>query len=336
MRRFVAVLWVTLFVLPRPSLGLTWTRVEAVPAADVYSIQRHGTTLYAGSSDVVYIGADEGTTWTATASVNPAAAGVESVVPTGGALWAGTYGHGVYRSIDAGVNWQPVNTGLAGLGATHIIEMVESDGKLYAGTSGAGIFALDLATTTQWTSFNAGYPVDTAGGVNDLVLHGTTLVAAAGANGFVYRFPAGATLWLEVAILPPIAPGLLSTDLVVSAGDLLVGTTNGVYRSEDGAQSWTFAGDGLSRGTSVLLASSGSVLFAGVDFDLNNHRLYRSGDRGATWQLIDEFLGVYLYGLEVAGDKLFAARTDGLWWTPLATTALQSSTWGSIKSRFRD
>jgi hypothetical protein len=172
--------------------------------------------------------------------------------------------------------------------------------------------------------------------VNDLVLHGTTLVAGAGANGFVYRFPAGATMWLESAIVPPIAPGLLSTDLVTSAGDLLVGTTNGVYRSEDGAQTWTFASGGLSRGTSVFLASIGSVLFAGVNFDLNNHRLYRSGDRGATWQLIDEILDVFLYGLEVAGDKLFAARTDGLWWTPLATTALQSSTWGSIKSRFRD
>ena len=336
MLRMAAMLCVTLLAVPRPSAGLNWTRVEAVPASDVFSVQHHGTTLYAGTSDVVYIGADEGTTWTATTSVNPAAAGVESVVPTSGALWAGTYGLGVYRSVDMGTNWQPVNAGLSGLGATHIIEMVEKDGSLYAATGGAGVFVLDLAAPTQWAPFNAGYPVDTAGGVNALVLHGTTLVAAAGGNGFVYRFSAGATLWQEVAIVPPIAPGLLSTDLVANAGDLLVGTTNGVYRSDDVAQSWTFAGNGLSHGTDVLLASSGPVLFAGIDFDTSNYRLYRSSDRGVTWQLIDEILGAYLYGLEVAGDKLFAARSDGLWSTPLATTALQSSTWGTFKNRFRN
>jgi hypothetical protein len=43
---------------------------------------------------------------------------------------------------------------------------------------------------------------------------------------------------------------------------------------------------------------------------------------------------VFLYALAVAGDKLFAARTDGLWWTPVVTAAVEETTWGSIKSRF--
>jgi hypothetical protein len=44
---------------------------------------------------------------------------------------------------------------------------------------------------------------------------------------------------------------------------------------------------------------------------MNNHRLYRSADRGDSWQPIDEVPGVFLLALAVAGDKLFAA------WHPL-------------------
>ena len=336
MRGECAGLSVLLLVMPCPSSGLPWTRVETLPAADVTSVQRHGDRVFAGTYDTVYIGADGGTQWTGTTPVNPAASGIQSVVPAGGALWAGTYGQGVYRSVDAGDSWQPVNGGLQGLGATHIIEMVEESGRLYAGTDGAGVFVLDLATPTQWSSFANGYPLDTAGGVHALVLHNSALVAPAGGNGFVYRFPPGATAWQEVAIVPPISPGLLSYDLVNSAGDLFLGTSNLVYRSGDGGVTWTFAGNGLSHGSENFLATSGPNLFAAVNFQLNNHRLYRSADRGETWQQIDEIRGAYLYALEVGGDWLFAARTDGLWSTPLATVHVEGATWGKLKSQFRD
>jgi hypothetical protein len=213
--------------------------------------------------------------------------------------------------------------------------MVEKGDSLYAGTVGAGVYVLDLAAPTHWSPFNAGFPVDTAGNVGALVLHGTTLIAPAGANGFVYRFPAGATAWQETAIVPPILPGLLATDLLVSGDDLLMGTSNLVYRSSDDGQTWTPASNGLVHGTAVFLTTTGPVFFAGIDFMGNNHRLYRTVDRGDHWQKIDEISGVFLYALEVGGDKLFAARMDGLWSTPLATTSVEGMSWGSLKNRFR-
>ena len=325
-----------LLLLPRTSAGLPWTRVEAVPVTDVTCVERHGTTLYAGTWTTVYIGANEGTNWTATTPVNPSATGIQSIVPAGGALWAGTYGQGVYRSIDAGESWQPVSTGLDGLGAPFIIEMVEKRDSLYAGTVGAGVYVLDLAAPTHWSAFNAGFPVDISGNVSALVLHGTTLIAPAGGNGFVYRFPEGASAWQETAIVPPIFPGLLATDLVVSGADLLVGTTtNLVYRSSDDGQTWTHTSNGLARGTAVFLATTGPVSFAGIDSLGNIHRVYRTADRGDTWKRIDEIGGAFLHALEVGGDQLFAARSDGLWSTPLATTSVESQSWGNIKNRYR-
>jgi photosystem II stability/assembly factor-like uncharacterized protein len=315
--------------------ALTWIRVQDVPATDVMCVQRYGSTLFAATTNVVYVGADSGSTWTPTSPVSATPAGIECVVPAGGALWAGTYGNGVFRSTDDGDTWQAVDTGLVGLGATYVIDLVEKDGWLYAGTGGAGAFALDLATPTQWTAFTAGYPVDTAGGINAFVLQGTTLVAAAGGNGFVYRFPSGASVWQEVAIVPPILPGLVATDLASNGDHLFVGASSRVYRSSDDALTWTLANTGLQGGSEVFLAATSTVAFAGLDYLGNNHRLYTSHDLGATWQQIDQITGVYLYGLEIAGDKLFAARTDGLWWTSLATTPVQRPTWGGLKAKFR-
>jgi photosystem II stability/assembly factor-like uncharacterized protein len=320
-------------MLPLPAVAVTWTRVKEVPAGNVFSLHHAGTTLYAGGSNIAYVGAAEGTSWTPTAIVDPAANAIETVVPAGGALWVGTFGHGVFRSTDNGTSWSPVNTGLTGLGASQVLELVEQSDSLFAATGGAGVFALDLATPTQWSAFSAGIPISIAGTVETLVLHGTMLVATAGPNGFVYRFPDGATEWQEFNLMPPIAPGLLPTDLVTTGSDLFVGAPNRIFRSEDGAQTWIFVGNGIVQNSETFLAVDGTVLYAGVDFQGNNHRIYFSPDRGDSWQPFDEIPGVFLFALAVAGDKLFAARNDGLWWTPVVAAAVEETTWGWIKSR---
>jgi hypothetical protein len=117
--------------------------------------------------------------------------------------------------------------------------------------------------------------------------------------------------------------------------DLFVGAPNRIFRSEDDGLIWTFKGDGIVQNSATFLAVDGTVLYAGVDFQGNNHRIYRSADRGDSWQPIDEVPGVFLYALTDAGDKLFAARQDGLWWTPVVTTAVEETTWGGIKGTYR-
>jgi hypothetical protein len=332
-QRMRLALAIAALAIPAPGMALTWTRVDSIPPGDVFSLRRQGTTLYAGTAGHVFIGAANGTVWTPAAPLG-VASGVETVLDAGGALWAATFGDGVFRSTNGGMSWDPLDTGLTGLGSGHGIELVEKTGALFLATSGAGIFSLVLALPTQWTAFNAGFPVDTAGNVAALLLHGSTLVAPAGANGFVYRFAPGATLWEEVAIVPPIAPGLLPTDLVARADTLLVGAAGGVWRSTDDAVTWTPASTGIVHGTETFLATRPGEFYAAVDFLGNNHRLYRSHDAGEHWEQIDEQLGSFLFAIEIAGDALFAARADGLWWTPLTPTSTRPAGWGSLKSMY--
>jgi hypothetical protein len=69
-------------------------------------------------------------------------------------LFAGTYGGGVNRSVNSGVDWGPCgNTGLANLNVLSLVS--DSTGTLYAGTE-AGVFTSTDCNT--WTAQNSGLP----------------------------------------------------------------------------------------------------------------------------------------------------------------------------------
>lgn len=304
--------------------------------ADIDAVQLHGSTLFVAGEDKVYMGADDGASWVASNPVGAAPAPLLAVIPAASGLWVGSYGQGVFHSPDGGATWSGVNGGLTGLGATHITGFALKGDKLYTATDGAGVFELDLTNPAGWTAFNDGLPVSISGTVATIVLHGTTLVAPAGGNGFVYRRAQGVASWQEVAVEPPLLPGFVATDLLSAGAQLVLASGSRLYRSTDDAQSWELADTGLANGTAVFLAHDGAALFAMVNFLDNSHQLYRSDDAGTSWQALEESAYAYVYGLEVAGGNLFAARADGLWWTPLAATPVRPATLGKVKARFRD
>jgi ligand-binding sensor domain-containing protein len=69
-------------------------------------------------------------------------------------LFAGTYGGGVNRSINSGIDWLPCgNTGLANLNVLSLVS--NSTGQLYAGTENGVYTSPDCDT---WTAINGGLP----------------------------------------------------------------------------------------------------------------------------------------------------------------------------------
>jgi hypothetical protein len=330
----IAMLCTALFV-PRTARSLTWTRVEELPATDTESVELHGTTLYAAGVDTVYRGAAFGSIWSPSEALGAGGAPILATIPAGGSLWAGTFGQGVFRATsESGSGWSSFNTGLTGLGSNHVVSFEVRDDTLFAATEGAGVFALDLATGTQWTEFNNGLPVFTAGSVSSIVLNGTTLVAPAGPNGLVYRLPQGAAVWEEIAVRPPLLPGFVATDIYSDGSNVLVTNGSSLYRSTDDAESWSLAGSGLASGSAMFLAKGGSTFYAVVDFLNNTHQFYSSTDDGESWQPMEDVTNGIVYEIEVAGDKLFAGRTDGLWWIVPPATPVHPTTWGQIKARF--
>ena len=332
--RVIAMLGLTLWI-PATALPVTWTRVEELPATDIEALALYGTILFAAGPDTVYQGAALGTTWSKSNSVG-AGAPVVAVIPAGGSVWVGSFGQGVFESPDNGQTWNGTNNGLTGLGANHVVDFAVRDDTLFAATEGAGVFALTLANPTAWTPFNDGLPVFTAGSVSAISLSGTTLVAPAGPNGLVYRLPQGATSWEEIAVRPPLLPGFLATDIYTDGANILVADGTSMFHSTDDAQSWSRAGTGLPQGAGTFIAGDGSTVYAVVDFMNNTHQFFVSQDAGDSWQPIEGVAAAFVYEIEVAGDKLFSAQTDGLWWTQPAHTEVRSASWGRLKARFHD
>ena len=331
----MAILGFTLCI-PGTARAVTWTRVEELPPTDIEAVALYGTILFAAGSDTVYQGAALGTTWSKSSPVGTGGAPLIAVIPAGGSLWAGTFGHGVFESPDNGQTWNGMSDGLVGLGANHVVDFAVRDDTLFAASDGAGVFALALASPTVWTPMNDSLPVFTAGSVSAIGLNGTTLVAPAGPNGLVYRLPQGATSWEEIAVRPPLLPGFLATDLYTDGTNLLVADGTSMFHSTDDAQSWARAGTGLPQGAGTFMAGNGSTVYAVVDFMNNTHQFFASQDAGDSWQPIETLAGGFVYEIEVAGDKLFAAQTDGLWWTQPGNTKARTASWGQIKTRFHN
>lgn len=216
----------------------------------------HLQTLFAGSAGKgVYRSTDGGSTWAPANTGLPQPLTVKSIVPDPalpGQVYLGT-DQGIFLSTDAGAHWQDASQGLPAAVTVDAIAINPADSNtLYAGTAQQGIYiSRDGAKT--WSASNTGLPADA---------QVRALLAVPGTQNA--RLYAG-----------------LVTDGAKGAG---------VYRSDDGGQSWTASSTGLpaqTDGLSLLWQPSNpGGLYLGT-----NAGIYRSTDAGTTWQAINAGLG---------------------------------------------
>lgn len=288
-----------------------WNRVEALPVTDVGSLFIDAGVFLAGTDSAVYISMDAGEQWTRTVTLPGSPTLIDAVLYYGGVIYAGTGGNGVFVSHNLGESWQPFSNGLNGLGSGFISDFAVWQGVVHAATMGAGVFALHQ---NMWQPVGnlAG---NTAGNVNFLAVKGDTLVAGAGGNGNIYYLLSGTISWSEVNIAPILTEPFVVTSAVSFLGSYYAGGTYSVYRSTTDGATWEFSGNGLPGGRIVRLMPYGNQLYASASSVSTS--FYRSSD-GEDWTLIETTTGAYT--TRITGDKLYAARFDGLWYRSLVQT----------------
>lgn len=203
-------------------------------------------------------------------------------------VYAATEGDGVFRSTTGGVSWSAFNAGLEGIPGAKDVRAIYADGsRMLAGTS-AGLFA------------------STGGGA-----------------------------WQPVAQGPEDDPknpkklnNAVQAILGVTGGPLLVGGfSSGVWRSNDGGNTWIppQPGNGIPPSTTVWSLTSfvpGTVLAA------TSSGIFRSLDGGASWTFAGD--GIPATTLRIYKDTqnpliYYAGTTDGVYRTVNA-----GLTWSSI------
>jgi hypothetical protein len=215
------------------------------------------------------------------------AVAVDPTVPT--TVYAGTNGGGFFKSLDGGVTWSPISTGVANVAGTVVSGLAVdpvTPARLYA-TASAGVNAGGFTQNGGFSVYEstdaganwASTPIEVL--VEALALAPGTLLAGT-LDGGMWRSTDGASTWNEANT------GLVNTvvnELAVDAtpGAVYSGTTRqGVVRSTDGGGTWTptaFLGTFDAIRALAADPSTPGTVYAGTTLS----GAFKSTDGGGAW-----------------------------------------------------
>jgi len=248
-----------------------------------------------------------------------------------GAVYAGSFGHGIFRTLDQGATWASAGSGVTD---PFILSLaVTKEDAIYAGTFRGGVFR-SRDKGQSWHPVNDGLKrleVKALMAANDGLYAGT--------GDGVYRLNTAEDRW-----------GVVTTgldDVLVQAlarspdGTLYAGTSGkGIVRFSRNTPGWVRMRHGLKSSEGlienfvrVLLIDKEQGILAGT-FDGG---VFRSADGGVTWRSISRGLpngsirGMVLFGQDLivaTGNGIFKTTDKGKSWMPmnkgLANLAVQS------------
>jgi hypothetical protein len=194
---------------------------------------------------------------------------IASVPHNPGTIYAGTHGHGVFRSDDRGQTWQPA--GMAGQIVKSLAASPHEPGVVYAGTKPAGVF-VSRDAGGSWTELEAFRRI----------------------RGYrFWRSPAEPPDWRAYVSALSVSPS--DTDVLVAGVEF-----GAVVHSQDGGRTWSNHRKGAIRDCHGLTfhATNGDWVYqAGAS--LGGAALSRDG--GVTWRQPKKGLKHH-YGWACAAD----------------------------------
>jgi hypothetical protein len=281
-----------------------WSRIEFDPPVPrVFALSSPGEQLLAATDWGVYRSTLSWSSWSAANNglTNLQATDVAIMPPddqnTNTCMFVGTFGGGVFRSLDRGTTWMPANDGLAD---TNVNCLFRDGPSLYVGTSGGGLYKYRPATS-DWVAAHEGLPYTD---IMSIVRNSANLFAAALGKGVFVSSDAGGS-W---SVTNNNLSNLNVTALVSSDAGLFAGTSGGgVFRSADNGAHWSQANSGLSNLDVVRLLASGSRLYAGT-----RGGVFLSTNGGDSWVAINNGLAnLVIMSLFTCDRRLFAGTSNG-------------------------
>jgi photosystem II stability/assembly factor-like uncharacterized protein len=286
--------------------GSNWQPIaDALPSLSIAALAIDPSTpsrVYVATADAtVFRSEDNGTSWVQLqGSPNGEVRwGVLIVHPTDRNVLYLTSAQGVHRSRDFGATWQLV---LPGARATDLIMDVRNPNKLYVAREGIGVFKT-INGGDQWTQLTNGLPPSTPGTIFQVTL---ALCVNSPANLYAgYSTSSGFRLFRTMdegatwaAQTTPADPSLFNDVIGVDPSDPQFAYITGVIIYRRPAGSLDFV---PSNGPHVDHHAFASDLTTGAIYSLNDGGVYRSSNRGETWEFIGEgILNVEFYDHAIA------------------------------------
>ena len=241
--------------------------------------------------------------------------------------YTATYSEGVYRSDNGGTSWYPLDIDQEDLYLYFKKLFIHPEkNELYVATTGAGLFIIDLENETlndviqfsdesiRSIAFKSGL----AGRESDV-----EIFAGMNSRGIFITQP-GSGIWQ--ALNKGLAYRDVNTFLVLSK-DLYAGTVNDLYKWDEASKNWKASSEGIKNKNIISMNADpkGDILYAGSGtyqdekgFFENIPCLYKSADKGHTWEVSDRGLPddtlVYVFAVNPQSpERIYIGTSDGIY-----------------------
>ena len=285
------------------------------------------STLYAATSGGVYKSTNAGVDWddvnTGLTNSNVRCLIIDPLDPD--ILYAGTFGGGVFKTIDGGANWDAFNGDfLLGelLNLTILSLAMDPDDPdiLYAGTAGNGVFrSINGASNWQNTLLSGTVNTLAVDPLNPNIVYAGTLGDGVfkSTNYGASFLPSNSGLTTPTVVMIAINPLTTTT--------LYAGTTGGLFKSTTTDPNWFNAGLGtLTVNAMAINPDRTTIIYAGTAAN----GVYRSTTGGTSWGTFNEGLtapSVFALAIDPSDpDTVYAGTNDGVFKITVTGTDTES------------
>lgn len=256
--------------------------------------------LYVATNDYIYKSRDEGQTWEnlskGMSHSRVIAMAIDPQYPA--TVYAGTKGDAVYKSYDGGHRWVSQRAGLDSTIMTSVVNQFVFDpfesSRLFAATT-MGIFESQNGGESWQTRMDGMKEVLM---VVTLALDPTRpTIMYAGTSGGMYKSLNRAARWEKVnngLVDPTLLKSSRALGVTVTLVDpfapdtVYAATLSGLYKTTDGAKSWTRLAESLPDQMISALVLDGTR--AGVIYVASRAGVHKSEDGGTAWKAINKGL----------------------------------------------
>jgi photosystem II stability/assembly factor-like uncharacterized protein len=236
----------------------------------------------------------------------------------------GDVGAGLFKSLDGGHSWRPINAGLTDARVTELALDPRNPRTAYAGIDGRGVYK---RVDGRWQAANAGL---TSEGVHAVALDTRDPASVyAGTDGGVFKSTNGGASWERLEGFRTNVSAL-AIDPQRSETVYAIAGEKGVFKSTDAGATWRRVARsfGTDADTGVLAVDPDrDIVYAG------GVGLLKSSDGGATWQSAG-LMRSTVYGLALDPEEpatLYAGTDAGLY-----MSADAGGSWRSLGAALED
>jgi photosystem II stability/assembly factor-like uncharacterized protein len=249
-------------------------------------------------------------------NIGPGPAAVEAIAvdPLGsGTIFMGSISGGVRKSVDGGVSWSTVNTGLTTIAIQALAMDASGPQTVYAATSGGLFMTSNGGDSWQILSAISGAVTSVAADPSQAgVIYAGVFNNLA--NGSIRKSTDGGITW---ATLFPTTAAIFNITIDPGNSDILYAPTigHGTFKSTDGGKNWAplAALTPAAIWTLALDPANSQVLYAATDED----GVWKSADAGNTWQPTGLSGDFPVYSMTVdssASHRIYAGTNGGGVW----------------------